>query len=225
MTLQKSQLPLLIFLQFFIYLGILGGPQAFAKKRELIDEVFSKYKVAKLIKLEVKKTVKSDLLAQDKIIDGKIFISQNLFRWDTENPDKSQLLFDGKIIWSTQFPPKEFKSNPNVAKRKLDKEGRKQLLVSTLLNQEPLTKNFKIISQEQKDGEVAVTLEPKVKDASIQKLIVKIEKKKKEISSISYVDDIGNLTAIDISRTQLLRHPDAKLFKFKMPEGAIVTNL
>lgn len=105
MTLLKSQLLLRIFLQLFIYLGILGGLRPLLKKRELIDEVFSKYKVAKLIKLEVKKTVKSDLLAQDKIFDGQIFISQNLFRWDTENPDKSQLLFDGKIIWSTQFPP------------------------------------------------------------------------------------------------------------------------
>ena len=145
MTLRKSQLFLRIIFQLLFFLGIFGGHQAFGKKRELIDEVFSKYKVAKLIKLEVKKTVKSDLLAQDKVFDGQIFISQNLFRWDTENPDKSQLLFDGKIIWSTQFPPKEFKSSPNVAKRRLDKEGRKQLLVSTLLNQEPLTKNFKII--------------------------------------------------------------------------------
>jgi outer membrane lipoprotein-sorting protein len=208
-----------------VFLSLSVFDWAFAKKKDLVDEVLNKYKSAKLVKLDVRKKVKSDFLGKEQIFVGKIFVSQKRFRWDTETPDKSQLIYDGDMIWNVQYPPKEFKSVPNVAKMKVDKNSKKQLLLSLLLNNEPLSKNFKVLSPTQSEGIINVNLEPKNSELSIKTLTVKIESKKKEITAISYTDDIGNVTDIEISKAVFGGTPDSKLFIFKIPHGATVTNL
>jgi outer membrane lipoprotein-sorting protein len=216
---------ILLLLSAVIFLSLSVFNFAFAKKKDIADEVLNKYKTAKLVKLDVIKRVKFEILGKEQVFEGKIFVSQKRFRWDTETPDRSQILYDGDTIWNTQYPPKELKSNPNVAKMKVDRNSRKQLLLSLLLNNEPLSKNFKVLSRTQIDGVINVNLAPKSSELNIKTLIVKIESKKKEISTISYTDDIGNVTDIEISKAVFLQSSDSKLFIFKMPSGATVTNI
>lgn len=194
-------------------------------KKILVDEVFNKYKNAKFVTLDVKKKIKSELLGKVQIYQGQIFLSHKLFRWDTETPDKTQLIFDGENIWNVQYPPKEMKSQPQVAKMKVDKNTRKQILLSQLLNQEALSKNFKILKEENVDLNSLVSLEPKTKDLNIKNLKVKIENKKKELVLISYMDDLGNLTEIEITKTTFSNEKKANFFKYQPPQGVTVTHL
>ena len=194
-------------------------------KKVLVDEVFNKYKTAKFVKLDVKKNVKSELLGKHQVYEGEIFLSQKLFRWNTETPDKSQIIFDGQNIWNIQFPPKEMKASLNIAKMKLDSNSKKQILISTLLNQEALTKNFKILNQINSDTTTEVNLEPKTNDLNIKNLKVKIDLKSKTLSLISYEDDLGNLIEIEITKTVFSKISNGKLFKYEPPKGAAVTNL
>lgn len=206
---------------FFIFLTATEA----APKPLSLETVFSKYQGASLVKMDVKKKVKSELMGKTQIFDGQIFISQKLFRWDVQTPEKSLIVFDGKSIWNVQYPPAEFKSPPNIAKMKLDQKSGKQILIATLLNKSSLNKNFKILSAKAINGSVDYSLEPKTTDLSIKNLNVKVDSKKKQIQKISYVDDLGNLTEIEISKTTFLKKSNPQLFRFSPPKGAAVTHL
>lgn len=215
---------------FLVSLGV--NQSAFAKKsakadkkQQIVEEVFTKYKVAKLVTLDVKKKVKSELLGKVQVYEGQIFVAQKYFRWDTETPDKSQIIFDGTNIWNVQYPPKEMKANVNVAKMKLDNNSKKQILISSLLNQEPISKNFKILKETNQDQMTQVDLEPKKNDMKIQNLLVQIDLKTKNLSLISYLDDLGNKIEIEITKTTFAKSANSKLFKYQPPKGASVTNL
>jgi outer membrane lipoprotein-sorting protein len=108
---------------------------------------------------------------------------------------------------------------------KVNKTTRKQILLSILLNQEAISKSFKTLSNTQSEGIIQVTLEPKNSDLNIQKLFIKLDSKSKQIREISYSDDIGNLTSIDIRKTKFENASEKKIFKFQLPSGATVTNL
>lgn len=211
----------------FGFILVIASNSVLAKtsKKELIDEVFGKYKSAKMVQLDVKKKVKSELLGKQQVFEGQIYLAQKLFRWDTETPDKSQIIFDGKNIWNVQYPPKEMKSSVNIAKMKLNASTKKQMVIGALLNQSGVTKNFKILKQKNTNGICEVSLEPKTNDMNIKNLTVKIDVKPKLLSMISYEDDLGNLTEIEILKTTFSKSAKAKLFQYQPPKGASVTNL
>ena len=76
--------------------------------------------------MNVEKTVTSEMLAKETTYSGKIKLSNGKFRWENESPEKTLLLFDGKNLFSVQYPSKEFNTGTQVAKSKIDEKGKKQ---------------------------------------------------------------------------------------------------
>lgn len=194
-----------------------------AAKKSQLTEVVSKYKKSNLVKIELTKTIKSKLLGKESKYKGIIYLSANKFRLNIEEPDKNQIIFDGKTIWNVQFPPKELPGPVQVAKAKLDKNTKKQILISSLISKEGLSKNFKVEKEVKKDEKVLVSLTPTQNELSVKDLeIVLVDKK---ISEINYIDDVGNKTSYFFEKTDFNAKGSTQIFKYTPPKGAQVTNL
>jgi outer membrane lipoprotein carrier protein len=187
--------------------------------------VTKRYRKSEMVEMHVEKTVRSDLMGKETRYVGKIMISSGLFRWENDLPEKSLIVFDGTTIWNEQSPPPEFPGNVQVAKARVDKKNKSQILVSSLLGTGSLFENFNIL-KETKDGDAySYLVEPKTKDLAIKDLEITVSKPKKEVMEISYKDDVGNVTTMKFSSIEFKNKKNKNLFRYTPPKGAQVTNL
>lgn len=191
----------------------------------LLQETTAKYRNTSLIELNVEKTLKTDLNPEGQKHTGKIFLSAGLFRIENTEPEKSTLVFDGSHIWNEQPPSPDFPGPVLVSKAKVDKNNKSQIAFATLLTKEPVTAQFKILKSTVEGDTTVYDAEPLQKDSNIQNLVLKVLTAKKEVSSISYKDEIGNTTEMVFTKTKFVKKKNAKLFKYQPPKGAQVTNL
>ncbi len=188
-----------------------------------LDETVSRYRNSKLVSMDVVKTVKSKVLSKETKFVGKIYLSQSKFRWDTDTPERTQIIFDGKTIWNIQHPNMELPGPIQVAKSKVDSNSKKQILLATLLGPGGVKKNFKVIKIETQSYEKAFFLEAKGEDLQVKDLVVRVSNKK--INSVSYKDDIGNQTEMIFKNIEFGKKEKAKLFQYSPPKEAQVITL
>jgi len=191
----------------------------------VLKDIGKKYRNTKLVKIETDKKVTSELLGKTTDYEGFIYLSQGKFRWENEKPDQSLLLFDGETIWNVQYPPKDLGGPVQVAKAKLDKNTKSQILISTLIGKEPIDKNFEVLGEKSDKGIITVSLKPLSSDLRVKELTLDLEPKTKQIKKISYKDDVDNLTVIEMKKTDFIPKENKDLFKYKIPKDAQVTNL
>lgn len=191
----------------------------------ILKSVTKKYKKSALVEITVEKTVVSELLGKETKFKGKIYLSSGLFRFENNEPEKTLLVYDGSILWNEQSPPAEFPGPVQVAKSKLSKKNKSQILISSLLGQGELNENFKIKAEKKMGDVVALTVEPKTSELNIKQLELKIIVKTKVVSELNYKDDVGNETKMIFLNTTFKSKKNDKLFKYVPPKDAQVTNL
>lgn len=189
-----------------------------------LEKVAKKYRSAKLVEMSVEKTVKSDLLGKETKYDGKIFLASGKFRWENFKPEETLVVFDGKTIWSVQIPPKEFGGAIQVAKGAVDAKNRSHILISSLLGAD-LKKNFKLLSEKAEGDLVKIQVEPLNGGLTVKSLALTVHPNEGTLKSISYLDDIGNLTTMIFSKIKFLKKENKNLFKYQPPKDAQVTDL
>jgi outer membrane lipoprotein carrier protein len=187
--------------------------------------VVDKYKASGMVTMKVVKKVKQELLGTEKEYTGKVSLSGEKFRLDTETPDQALLLFDGKTIWSVQFPSKELGGVTQVLKSPVNKQNRSQILLSALLDKTSLQKNFKVMNERKTNGLTQVTVAPLTSDLTVKSVDLTVDSKKGLLDVISYIDDVGNLTTMTFSDIQFQKKAQPKFFKYVPPADAQVTNL
>jgi outer membrane lipoprotein carrier protein len=189
-----------------------------------LQKVTKKYGATKLVEMNVDKTVKSELLGKETKYEGKIFLTKGKFRWENSKPEKTLLVYDGKTIWSEQTPPPEFGGPIQVAKGKVDKKTKSQILLSTLLGTD-VKKNFKVLN-EKKDGDVlTLDVKPLHDDLTAKEMTIQLNTKDSTLKQVSYKDDIGNVTTLNFSNVNFLKAEKKNLFKYEPPKGAQITDL
>ncbi len=192
---------------------------------KVLNEVTEKYRHAKMVKSDLTKTVKAELTGKETKNEGTIAISQGNFRIESLKPEKSILVFDGKTLWNEQSASEEFGGPAQVTKQKLSKSGKSQTLFATLLTKDPVTKHFKINKLESRGDEILYFAESINNDFNVKDFKIVIENKKKFVSEISFKDDIGNQTIMKFSNVEFKEIADKKLFNYKPPKGAQVTQI
>ncbi|MEN0057654.1 MAG: outer membrane lipoprotein carrier protein LolA [Bdellovibrio sp.] len=205
----------------FLFMSVF---QAEAAESALLQKVSKKYRDAKLVEMNVEKSVKSDLLGKETKHTGRIFLAKGKFRWENTQPEKTLLVFDGTTIWSEQSPPKEFGGPVQVAKGKVDKKNKGHVLISSLLGTD-LKKNFKIGDEKKEGDTVKVSVQPLNGGLTVKSLLLTLSPKESTLKQISYEDDIGNVTTMKFSNVQFLKTEKSSLFKYTAPKGAQVTDL
>jgi outer membrane lipoprotein carrier protein len=191
----------------------------------ILRDTTAKYRNSKLVEIPIQKTVKSDLTGKETKYSGTIFLSSGLFRMENKEPEKSLLVFDGSTMWSEQAASADFPGPPQVTKAKLDKKGKSQVLFATLLTRDPITKHFKILKESISNDSAIYEASPLSKELNVKTLTIKISKKTKLVTEISYQDDIGNLTTMMLGEPHFKKSYDKKLFHYQPPKGAPVNEI
>lgn len=176
-----------------------------------------------MVTFEVEKKTKSELLGNETNSPGTIYVSAKKFRWDTEGNEKSKIIYDGKVIWTIQEPPKGFKAPPQITKMKLDKKSESQVFINSLF-QDNFSKQFKLTKTVKSADAWDFHLKPLQANMGVNELKIKVDSKS-EIKEISYMDEIQNKIAIAVNKTTIFKKSDSKLFQFKPPAGAQVNEL
>lgn len=190
-----------------------------------LNQATAKYRNAKMVQVGVEKTVKSELTGKETKYKGTIYLSSGLFRIVNTEPEKSVLVYDGKTIWNEQPPSPDFPGPVQVTKTELTGKNKSQALFASLLTKDPITKNFKILSQKKEDSKFIYEAEPLTSDINVKSLTVKIDGPSKQVSEISYKDDIGNLTVMKFSNPEFKKSLDKKVFQYTPPKGAQVNKI
>ncbi|HEX7674521.1 MAG TPA: outer membrane lipoprotein carrier protein LolA [Bdellovibrio sp.] len=208
-----------------LVLGIsVSGFAAKPKANETLQKLSKNYRTAKLVEMSVEKTVKLELQGRETKYEGTIFVANGKFRWENTKPENTLLIFDGTTIWSVQYPPKEFGGAPQVARGKVDKKTKSQILISSLLGGD-IEKSFKVVKEDKSGDTSKIQVEPQGGDLQVKSLNLVIDTKKKQLTEISYQDDIGNLTTMKFSDIKFSKKADNSKFKFQVPKDAQVTDL
>ncbi len=220
-----------IYLSGLTFFAIVLATASFANPKpeaetSTLATVVQKYRQAKLSTLAVDKTVTSEILEKKSVYQGKIYISAGKFRWETDQPEKSLLVYDGSHLWNVQYPAKEFEeANLQVTKSKLSDKAKGQNILSSLFGKQPLGKIFSIKKDETSSSkdQTVYSLEPK--DDTLEIKEIRLTTVSKLISKVQYKDEVGNLTELIFTKTSLSGKPSPGLFKYSPPKGAKVTEI
>lgn len=220
--------PALILSMIFASLSAFAATDATemtTKDAKMFNTAFSLFKGKNVAKVGVDKTVKMEVL--DKTIEssGAITTGGRKIRWETETPEKSLILFDGKTLWTIQYPSEDLGGPVQVMKSKLDEKAKGQLLVRLMTSKDAPSKSFDVLKRTEADGGIRWDLKPKKEDATVKDFAVTVDASKKYLREIEYRDEIGNKTVLKFGRPEKVKDPGKKLFEAEIPKGAQVTDL
>ena len=208
-----------------IVIFLLVGASAFAAvKNNILDEVSSSYQKAPMIEMSVKKTVHSELLGSDKIIEGKMTTGNGLFRWESEKPEKALIVYDGEYLWNVQYPSPDFGGDTQATKSQINKTNRSQILPALILSSEPIKNHFDVLDETKEKNVVIYKLKAKSKDFVFQNLVLVVDLQTKTIKQISYKDEVGS-TTFEFLKTEKQNNFSKQPFTYKPGPDVKVTTL
>lgn len=156
----------------------------------------------------------SALREKTTVSTGKIFLNQNLFRFEIFKPRKQIYINDGKFVWS--YEPEFNHAN------KFSADSDNLAFLKILNNLDNVSKLYRVsewTAGEKKDGVVNVTLESRSKDDSILNLSIQI--KTGYILSLIRTDVDGNKTTLvfsNFSKAGINKNQ----FSFVPPKGTVI---
>lgn len=189
-----------------------------------LNDTLEVYRKSESIILEVRKTVKNVMLDKETVFKGMIRFVKGKFYWETTEPEKSLVVYDGKTLWTVQYPPAEFKGVPlQVAKMHIKSKKNSPIILAEIFGTRPLQTVFKV-KQKSKDGSIVLyELKEKKTEFGLKNLILKVDVKTQRVASIEYLDEVENETKIEFRATQFNVKVKQSLFKYNPPKNAQVT--
>lgn len=206
-------------------LPLFANATADVKNSKLLLDLTLRYRQAKMVRMKMDRTVTSELTGTKNSYAGEIALSGKKFRLDQTAPEKNMAVYDGKTLWTVQFPPAEFKDGPTQVTKQQIKPGDGNAVLTSLLTQGKMTDRFEIVAST-KDATVATyELKPKKADMNITKLKLKIELEKRLVRELTVWDEVGNESAFVFPEVLFFSIVEANLFKYSPPKGAQVIQL
>jgi|GEM_PF-3115052 len=203
------------------------GLNVFGKSKletEPLLKSFERYRESEEVDFKIKKNIFQSALGKESSFEGNFSISKGKFHLETEFPDRTTLIYDGTYLWSVEYQGDSAATPPQVSKSRVNKKGNGNFLFALLFGNKSLQSSFDLKKEESQDGLEVYSLKPR-NEMNISDLLVFINPKDGLIVKIIYNDDIGNRTTLHFLTTQFLNSAKHKLFKFKLPKGAQVTEL
>ena len=198
--------------------------QAKVKQSTLLKDVEAHYRGAQTIKMDVIKVIKLKLMEREKTSDGIIQIKKGgKLRWETQKPEHSLVLADGKVIWLVDYPA-EAEEKIHVIKATNPVKSQPHALVAFLLGQGRISDDFAVISEEpSRDGAFQLELKPRENIDQVQWLTLLIDKESRSIQKLAFEDAIGNVTELYFKNIEFDKTLAKDTFRFKLPKGAELT--
>lgn len=211
----------LILPALFIFLAEAKAPAKKQSPAAEVESVMSKYRKAPAVTARVKKTVVQEMTGVDNKSTGNFYYSKGKVRMDFTEPEKTTVVYDGKYVWmESQLDEKKVQ----VTKLRTNEMKKSKSVVTALFDQKDVLKAFKLTKSGKEDGAKVYTFVPKDKKSGGEITTLEIALKDKDITRISYTDEVENKVSFifsDLTRGKV----DANKFSYKPPKNAEVTEI
>lgn len=188
-----------------------------AKSVQELEHVLKSYREAPAITAKVQKTVANEFMGNEKISKGMFYFAKGKMRMDIQPPEHSTVVYDGKHIWLES----RVENNIEVLKVRSNKLKKTDSLLAALFEQKDVLRGFKHLKTEGKGSEKTYSFVPKKKGSSeVSALQVSI--KSKQLTKISYTDQMENKVTLDFSDVKHGKVSSDK-FAYHPPKGARIT--
>jgi outer membrane lipoprotein-sorting protein len=210
---------------FLLVTGAIAASSAEASvaQNDDLEKIMKAYKGAETIILDVKKTVKSEVLDKESSYWGIIRFAKGKIHWVNEEPEKSMMIYDGEVLWTIQYPPKEFNSPPQIAKTNLKKSKNTPLVLNSVFGSKPLKNYFEIVPDKTNGTISSFILKAKKDSLNVKELLLTVDTKLEKILILTYKDEVDNSTKLEFKSTRFNEKIRATTFSFKPPKDSVVT--
>lgn len=189
-----------------------------------LSGILDVYRQSESIILEVRKTQKNPILDKEVVQKGMIRFVKGKFYWETTDPEKNLVVYDGTTLWTVQYPPAEFKEMPlQVAKMKIKNKKNSPIILAEIFGIRPIQSIFSV-KQKSKDGTlINYELKEKKSELGLKNLMLKVDAKTKRVASLEYLDEVENEVKLEFRSTQFNVKVKQSIFDYKPPKTAKVT--
>lgn len=146
------------------------------------------------------------------------FAKPGRMRFDYEEPERSQVVSDGRELWIYDVEAGEVQHLQTTA------EYLNGAALQFLMGEGKLLENFEVSAKHCGVETVELDLVPRA-DASYERLGLRVRRSSGEVLETTLNDLFGNQTRIRFEGTRSDRAPEASLFRFVVPSGVEVIEL
>jgi len=184
-----------------------------------LDKVLAGIRSAKALQANVTKTVEQETLGTSTKSEGQFYFSQGKLRLEMKEPEKTVLVYDGKIVW---FESRADEDHIVVSKIKSKDLTKGNSLLAALFGKKDMLQTFKLKSSKKDGKSAAYHFVAKDKKAEVQKLDILLSGK--DLKSVSYKDAVENRVTLEFSDMKKGKL-DSDKFTYKAPKHAEVQEL
>jgi len=213
-----------LLLSFCLLFSALQGVASSDSLKPLKDTL-SRIKNSTITRFDLEKKVVSELMGTEKTYKGRAYMSGNLMRLETDAPDKSWIIYDGKILWIVNFPDPQLGGSTQVLKGILKEKDKDKMLLTELLAKGRILESFDIKRTANDAGVSTYLATPKDKKFNLKSVTLVVKNQDQELKRLDYVDDVGNKTSLNILAEKIQAEARPDLFKFKPEKGDQVSHL
>ena len=167
--------------------------------------------------------VKSWNAAQEQKAGGVVYFKkEGKMHWDYQKPIPQQIISDGKELWFYEPEDKQ------VTVSEVNTGLQSQISADLLNGKANIERDFKvtlITSQAEEDkGILVLELTPRAPQASLNRVILKVDRNNFQIHQTEVYDLFDNLTRITFSQIKINKNLPESLFTFTPPSGVEILN-
>ncbi|MEI7973026.1 MAG: outer membrane lipoprotein carrier protein LolA [Bdellovibrio sp.] len=170
------------------------------------------------LKIDYRKIQTSQTLKKEKRSRGRLFLTGRNFRLEEVEPDRTTLIFDGKSLWTLQYPPEAFGDTPDISRLRVNQNHQEQMLLLSLLKGQ-FDQVFRVQSKSGKE----YLLELKRPVVHVQDLRVRVQDA--GVESVGWTDELGNRTFFLFENFEALAQRDRQRYQFKPPKGVAIMEI
>lgn len=218
-----------ILLGVFLAISASAGGAPPAKKSSVaakseIDKALAPLRQSEGVSVSLKKKSLNTLLMKEKISTGTLHFWMGKLRVETESPDETLLVMDGKTIWVVNKLPEDMGGKTLVSKTNARSFRKSNTFFAALLEDGKLLKEYMVTKRTAKADRVQMELGPRSPEESeIQKLELILGDAGRKLEKVTYWDDKENEVTFELGDVKTIYGDRKALFSYEPPKDAEVT--
>lgn len=214
-----------LFLTVLLLFGTVSPARSAIARFTNLDQSLTKYSQSQLVTMKVEEKQFSNLLGKEKKVAGVVSLSKGKFRYDIKGNEDSMILFDGKYLWTVQFPNKDLGGRVQITKTRSGKVANSQLILNLLGEPRNVYNQFTVQQESAGAEESVYVLTPKNRKSNLKHVSLFLNNKNLQIQRLKYRDDVENEVDLTIKDTDFVSKPTGSVFEFTPPKNSQVIEL
>jgi outer membrane lipoprotein carrier protein len=197
--------------------GVMALPSFAADPKAMLNDLQRIYDSSKDLSARFVQTSHLAAAGMDREVRGKVvFKKGGKMRWTYEGDDPQEIVSDGKTLWIYQVRDK------NVMRQDLRKlPAANRLGLDLLSGFQGAADTFHLSAC----GESCLELKPRQTRPDINRILLDLDPKTREVKAVTTEDGLGNRTRVELREVRWNIGAKDDLFTFKVPRGVEVLEM